>query len=94
MKGSSIKMSRKNVNATGISLAITLTLINLICLLFLLIAPSFALSLFGSFIHGIDLSGLAITPILGINTFVGIIVTFVGGYLIGVVFAALYNKFE
>ena len=44
--------------------------------------------------HSIDLSKIAVAPDLGINTIVGIIVTFIGGYLIGVVFAALYNKFE
>lgn len=87
-------MSKRNINATGIALAITLTLLNLVCLLLLMIVPNFALSLFGSFMHGVDLTQISITPVLGINTFIGIIVTFVGGYLIGVVFAALYNKLE
>lgn len=84
----------RNIHATGLALAITLTLLNLVCLLLLLIAPGFALSLFGSFMHGINLSQIAITPTLGINTFVGLIITFVGGYLLGIVFAALHNRLE
>ena len=87
-------MSRRNINATGIAFAITLTLLNIVCLLLLIIAPNFTLSLFGSFIHGVDLSKIAVTPNFGVDTFIGVIATFVGGYLIGVVFAAIYNKLE
>lgn len=83
-----------NANATGFALAITLTLINIFCLLLLLIAPNFFLNLFGSFMHGLDLSKIAVTPSIGADTFIGIIVTFVGGYIIGVVFATIYNKFK
>ena len=85
---------KKNIHTTAMALAVTLTLLNIFCLLFLIIAPNFAQILFSSFMHSIDLSKIAVAPDLGINTIVGIIVTFIGGYLIGVVFAALYNKFE
>jgi len=89
---SSSNLLKRNVNAMGLALAVTLTLLNVFCLLLLLIAPNFFLGLFGSFMHGLDLSKIAVIPVLSINTFLGIIVTFIGGYILGVVFATLYNR--
>jgi len=85
-------MTQKNVNATGITLAFTLVILNLICLILLLLMPNFTLSLFGSFMHGIDLTKIAITPVIDLNTLIGIVVTFVGGYILGITFALIYNK--
>ena len=87
-------MVKRNVHATGIALALTLTILNIVCLALLLIAPGFALGLFGSFMHGIDVSKIAITPTLGLSPLLGLVVTLIGGYVIGILFAALYNKFE
>jgi len=87
-----LKMTQKNVNATGITLAFTLVILNLICLILLLLMPNFTLSLFGSFMHGIDLTKIAITPVIDLNTLIGIVVTFVGGYILGITFALIYNK--
>lgn len=86
-------MAKKDVNATGIALALTLGIISILCLVLVLIAPVFALNLFGSFMHGIDLSKIAVTPAIGGRTLLGFIVALAGGYLIGVIFALIYNKF-
>lgn len=86
-------MAKKDVNATGIAAGLTLGIISIICLILVLIAPGFALSLFGSFMHGIDLSKIAITPSISGRTVLGLVVAVVGGYVIGVIFAAIYNKF-
>lgn len=86
-------MAKKDVNATGIALALTLGIISILCLVLVLIAPVFALNLFGSFMHGIDLSKIAITPTIGGRTLLGFVVALAGGYLIGVIFALIYNKF-
>ena len=86
-------MVKKDIHATGIALALTLAIISIICLILVFIAPAFALNLFGSFIHGIDLSKIAVAPVLGIKTLVGFVVAVVGGYLIGILFASIYNKF-
>ncbi len=86
-------MEKKDINATGIALALTLGIVSILCLLLLLVAPQFALSLFGSLMHGIDLSKIAITPTLGGQTILGLVVALAGGYLFGVIFAAIYNKF-
>lgn len=86
-------MAKKDVNATGIALALTLGIISILCLVLVLIAPVFALNLFGSFMHGVDLSKIAITPTIGGRTLLGFIVALAGGYLIGVIFALIYNKF-
>ncbi len=84
---------RKDVNATGIALALTFGIISIICLLLVLINPAFALVLFGSFMHGIDLTKISVTPSISGRTLLGFVVTVAGGYLIGVAFAAIYNKF-
>lgn len=84
---------KHDVNATGIALALTFGIISIVCLSLVLIAPSFALSLFSSFMHGIDLTKIAITPSLGGRTLLGLIIAVVGGYLIGAIFATIYNKF-
>jgi len=86
-------MAKKDVNATGIALALTLLVVSIVCLLLLLIAPTFSLRLFGSFMHGIDLTKIAIAPSIGGKTILGLIVIAVGGYLIGALFAIIYNKF-
>lgn len=84
---------KKDVNATGIALALTFAIISIICLAFVLIAPVFAVSLFGSFMHGVDLTKIAVTPVIGGRTLLGFVVAVIGGYVIGVVFAVIYNKF-
>ena len=86
-------MAKKDINATGIALALTFLIVSIVCLLFVLIAPGFAVSLFGSFMHGIDITKIAVTPSFSGNTLLGIIVVVVGGYLIGALFALIYNKF-
>ncbi|MFA4952781.1 MAG: DUF5676 family membrane protein [Candidatus Pacearchaeota archaeon] len=84
---------KKDINATGIALALTFGIISIVCLLLVLASPTFALTLFGSFMHGVDLTSIAITPTIGGKTLLGLIAALVGGYVIGVIFAALYNKF-
>lgn len=87
-------MAKKDVNATGIAAGLTLGIISIICLVLVLIAPGFALTLFGSFMHGVDLSKIAITPSISGRTVLGLVVAVVGGYVIGVIFAAIYNMSE
>jgi len=84
---------RKNINATGIAVGLTLGIVSLICLLLVFIAQDFALTLFGSFMHGIDLTQIAIEPTLDGRTLWGFVIAVVGGYLIGALFALLYNAF-
>lgn len=84
---------KKDINATGLSLALTFGIISLICLILVFISPSFALTLFGSFMHGIDMTKIAIIPVFSWITVRGFAVALIGGYAIGIIFAAIYNKF-
>lgn len=86
-------MAKKDINATGIALALTFAIISIVCLVLVLITPGFAINLFGSFMHGVDLTKIAITPTIEGRTLLGLIVALAGGYLIGVIFAWIYNKF-
>lgn len=89
-----VKEKKKDVNVTGIALGLTFGIINLICLLLVFMFRDFSLKyLFGSFMHGINITQISITPILSGITLLGFVVTIGGGYLIGVIFAVIYNKF-
>ncbi|MEK6871361.1 MAG: DUF5676 family membrane protein [Nanoarchaeota archaeon] len=84
---------RKNIHATGIAVGLTFGIISFICLVLVFVALDFALMLFGSFMHGIDLTKIAIEPSLNGRTLLGFVVVIIGGYVIGALFAALYNAF-
>jgi len=84
---------QKNIHATGLALALTFLVISIVCLLLYLLFPVFTLNLFGSFMHGIDLNKISITPKLSTNTLLGFVVVLISGYLIGVFYQLLYNKF-
>lgn len=84
---------QKSIHATGLALALTLFIISLICLLLFLTAPEFTLNLFSSFMHGVDLSKIAVTPKFTRNTLIGFIVVLISGYLIGVIYKIMYNMF-
>ena len=61
-------MKKKDIHASGLALALTLFITNIVCFALVLVAPDFALTLFGSFMHGIDLTKIAITPTFGGKT--------------------------
>ncbi|MBS3080256.1 hypothetical protein J4221_02185 [Candidatus Pacearchaeota archaeon] len=84
---------QKNIHATGLALALTFFVISLICLLLFFVSPVFTLNIFGSFMHGIDLNKIAVAPDFNGKTVLGFIVILVGGYLIGVFYQLIYNKF-
>ena len=85
---------KKDVKAMGIALGLVFGVVNLACLLLIFICPEFSLRyIFGSFSHGIDFTQIAITPTLSWLTLVGFVITIGGGYLIGILFAVLFNKF-
>ncbi|MBS3093958.1 hypothetical protein J4456_05255 [Candidatus Pacearchaeota archaeon] len=82
-----------SIHATGLALAFTFLIISIICLVLVLTATDLALMLFSSFMHGIDLTQIAVTPTFGGRTLLGFGVAVIGGYLIGAMYAAIYNAF-
>lgn len=86
-------VNRINIHAAGLALALAFFVLSVICLVLVLIAADFALMLFGSFLHGIDLTQIAIAPEFNGKTILGFSVAIIGGYVLGVLYATLYNKF-
>lgn len=81
----------------GIAMAITLAGLNAACALALVVAPDATLSVFNSFMHGVDLSRLVppggkpvtVTQVLGGMFAIGAV-----GLLAGSLLAALYNAMQ
>jgi len=80
-----------NVNTVGLTTGIVAGIASIVCAILFWIAPAFTLNLFGSLFHGIDLS--KITTTLSFGRFsLGLIVSVILGYLVGALFAFVYNK--
>ena len=77
---------------TANALAITVGIISLICFIFILIAPSGTVSLFGAIFHGIDMNKIAVESISIGNGLLGVLEAVVLGWVVGWLFAVIYNK--
>jgi hypothetical protein len=87
-------VQKKDVNAMGIVFGLVFGIVNLVYLLIILILPEDSIRyIFGSFMYGVDFTQIAITPTLSWITLLGFVITILGGYLIGILFAIFYNKF-
>ncbi len=87
-------MPKLKPNNVGLSLAIVSALFYLACAFFIAVAPGAALSIFNSLFHGIDFTSIAKTSFTFGETIVGLVVLFVTAYIVGVVYAWIYNKLE
>jgi len=87
-------MSNKfNVVKVANSLAVTTTIVYLICILAVWIAPGPTTMLGSYLLHGIDISKLVVARSIGYSL-ISLISGTIAGWLIGVLFAAIYNKFN
>ena len=81
-----------NVNTIGLTTGIVAGIASIVCAVLFWIAPAFTLNLFGSLTHGIDLSKIATTTLSFGRFLLGFIVSVILGYLVGALFAFVYNK--
>ncbi|MEK6895356.1 MAG: DUF5676 family membrane protein [Nanoarchaeota archaeon] len=82
---------RLNAKKTGLSLAIISGIISIVCALLLIVAPAFTTNLFGAIFHGLDISKIAIQMSL-LRTILGTIEVIILGFIIGWLFAKVYNN--
>jgi len=75
------------------SLALTTAIIYLICILALWIAPSLTTSIGNYLLHGIDISRIVVARSFGFSL-ITLISGTIAGWLIGALFALVYNKFK
>ena len=78
--------------AAGYALASVAGIVSLTCLLLVLIAKEFTINLFGAIFHGIDLSQIAADNITVSSAVLGFVEVVVIGFILGWLFAVIYNK--
>ncbi len=80
--------------ATANAMAVTVAFIAVVCALAIILAPDLSLGIAQSWFHGIDLSKVrtVVSPSLG-SILYGWITATIGGWLVGYVFASVYNWF-
>ena len=86
-------MDELNKKVVGLSLGITSTIIYLICAIWYTIAPKSLIGYGNYLFHGIDLSSITSKTITFSSVVIGLILIFISGYLIGILFVMLYNYF-
>ncbi|MEK6840648.1 MAG: DUF5676 family membrane protein [Nanoarchaeota archaeon] len=84
------KISSKRV---AYSLALVAGIVYLACAILVAIAPAWTVNFFGALFHGIDISQIARAPVPLASTALGFVEIIVLGYLVGLLFGAIYNKF-
>ena len=82
------KLSPKRVS---LSLAYVTAIVSIVCALSIAIFPLGAINLFGSIFHGIDISQIAVA-LSWQNAILGTVVTIILAFIIGWLFAVIYNK--
>ena len=85
-------MGRFNVNVTGLTLAITSAIIYLVCAIAYWFWPNLVINYGNYLFHGIDITAITSKTITFGNALVGLVIIFVSAYLIGILFAKLYNS--
>nr|MBI4156608.1 hypothetical protein [Candidatus Woesearchaeota archaeon] len=85
-------MDKLNVNATGLALSITSGIVYIICAIISWISPRTLIGFANYLEHSIDLTSVAIKSLNLGNVIIGLIIILIISYLVGVIFALLYNK--
>jgi len=85
-------MDNLNTKTTGLALGITSAIIYIICAATYWIWPNLVINYSNYLFHGVDITAITNKAITFGNTIIGLIIIFVSAYLIGILFAALYNS--
>ncbi len=85
-------MDKLNPLTVGLAMAITLAIVNTLCAVVVWLWPDAAFSIVGSFAHGLDFRAVQSSELLGLGRFlVGLISIGAIGFVVGAVFAWVYN---
>ncbi len=83
-----------NTKAIALSLALVSTIISFICVIFIAIAPVATMNFFGWLVHIDNLADILGPRSVTVgNAIAGIVAMFISAYIVGWLFAAIYNKF-
>ena len=81
-----------NANNVGLALSGVMGVLSVVCALLLVLIPGFTLNFFSNIFHGIDITQIAKTSVTFGEFLIGLVEVLIGSYLIGWVFAKMYNK--
>lgn len=80
-------------NVTANATAVTIAVIYIVCVAAVVLLPDLSLTIAQSWVHGLDLSKIyAVNVSLG-SFILGLVTSTAGGWLIGYIFATVYNYF-
>ncbi len=81
-----------NAKAISLSFAATISILYLVCALFVYLWPMGFLSIINTWFHGIDLTIIAVAKPLALSGFfIGLVSIFIAGYVMAVVFSLIHN---
>lgn len=85
-------MEKLNANFVALSLGITISIVYIVCLIFVAIFPLQTIITFGNyFVHGIDISSIATKNITISSSIIGLVLVFLSSAVSGYIFAFVYN---
>ena len=85
-------MKTLNYKKFGIATGLTATILYIACILIMTIAgKEGTIKLFNSLLHGLDVTNVARMNVPFLESLIGIVLTFILGWLIGACIGALYN---
>ncbi|MBI5345348.1 MAG: hypothetical protein HZB83_08480 [Deltaproteobacteria bacterium] len=81
-----------NSRVVSLSFSLTMELIYVVCALFSYIAPDAVLYIVNTWVHAIDVTKIIAPKAMGLGGLImGFITIFIGSYIAGAVFTAVYN---
>ncbi len=87
-------MENLNKKVVGLTLGTTSTIVYVICSIWYNIAPKSLIGYGNYLFHGIDLDSITSKTVTFSSIIIGLVLIFISGYLIGTLFAMLYNYFN
>lgn len=87
-------MDKINAKKVAISLAIVSAALYLACAALIFLAPEFAMKIFSSLFHGIDISKIADKPVSLSGVLIGLAEIVIYSLIAGWLFAVVYNKIK
>lgn len=86
-------MEKLRPSVVGKAVAVFLGIVSVLCWIFVSIAKDGAIWLMNMLTHALDWGSIAAKPVSFVNGIVGLVVWIVLGYILGALFAYIYNKF-
>ncbi|MEK6926234.1 MAG: DUF5676 family membrane protein [Nanoarchaeota archaeon] len=87
-------VDKLNTRRVANSLGVVFAGVSLLCAIFVLVLSGTAMSFFNNIFHGIDITQIAKTSVSFGSIIIGLVEAFVLGWIIGWLFAVVYNKFK